>query len=233
MLWGGEFYVQKVDSLNEYRYQYGNGCLSDQILGQTLAHLTGLGYVLPKEHVNQAVKSIFDHNFREDFTTFSNPQRTYVLNDEKGLVLCSWDNAERPRLPFPYSDEVWTGIEYQVATTLIYEGYIEEALTIVRAIRDRQNGIARNPWNEVECGHHYARSMASYGVYVALCGYEYDMPRKKISFQPKLNADDFSCFFSTGTAWGIYTQTKDENGSMKYEVNTIYGNLDGVEVNAG
>lgn len=233
MLWGGEFYVQKLNALNEYRYQYGGGCLSDQIFGQTLAHLTGLGHVLPKEHVNRAVKAIFDHNFREDFTTFSNPQRTYVLNEEKGLVLCSWDRAQRPRLPFPYSDEVWTGIEYQVAACLIYEGYMDEGLTLVRAVRDRQNGTARNPWNEVECGHHYARSLASYGVYIALCGYEYDMPAKKISFRPRLNAEHFSCFFSTGTAWGIYTQTGDENGNVQHEIHTIYGNLDGVEVNAG
>lgn len=232
MLWGGEYYVQQLDSLNEYRYQYGNGCLSDQIFGQTLAHLTGLGYVLPKEHVQKAVKAIFEHNFREDFTTFSNPQRTYVLNEEKGLVLCSWEEGDRPRLPFPYSDEVWTGIEYQVATNLIYEGYLLEGITLVKVIRERQDGIARNPWNEVECGHHYARSLASYGVYVALCGYEYNMPEKRISFKPKLKEDNFSCFFSTGTAWGIYSQTKKEDGSLEVKVDPIYGNFDGVEVNA-
>jgi hypothetical protein len=202
------------------------------MFGQTLAHLTGLGYILPKEHVQQAAKAIFEHNFREDFTTFSNPQRTYVLNEEKGLVLCSWDHEERPRLPFPYSDEVWTGIEYQVATNLIYEGYLLEGLTLVKAIRERQNGIARNPWNEVECGHHYARSLASYGVFIALCGYEYDMPKKRISFNPKLQENNFKCFFSTGTAWGIYTQTKKADGSLDVKVEPIYGNIDGVQVNA-
>lgn len=232
MLWGGRYYVQKLDDLNEYRYQYGSGCLSDQLFGQTLAHLTGLGYVLPKAHVKQAVKEIFENNFMEDFTNFSNPQRTYVLNDETGLVLCTWNDAKRPRLPFPYSDEVWTGIEYQVATNLIYEGFVEEGLTLVRSIRDRQNGIARNPWNEVECGHHYARSLASYGVYVALCGYAYDLPAGRISFQPRICADDFSCFFSTGSAWGIYKQKKAADGSITSEVHTIYGSMDGVRVNA-
>lgn len=233
MLWNGMFYTQKPGNLNEYRYQYGDGCLADQIFGQTLAHLTGLGHILPEDHVKKAIKAVFDRNFREDFSTFSNPQRTYVLNEEKGLLLCSWQDAERPRLPFPYSDEVWTGIEYQVATTLIYEGYIEEGLTLVKAVRDRHNGIARNPWNEAECGHHYARSLAGYGVYVALCGYVCDMPAKEISFWPRLEADRFSCFFSTGRAWGIYSQTTDESGAVRCSVETIYGSMDGVKVNGG
>ena len=231
LLWGGAYYVQKLKNVNDYRYQYGNGCLSDQIFGQTLAHLTGLGYILPKDHVKQAVRSIFEQNFKEDFTSFSNLQRTYVLNEESGLVLCSWNRGGRPKLPFPYSDEVWTGIEYQVAANLIYEDYIEEGLTLVKSIRNRQNGIARNPWDEVECGHHYARSLASYGVYLALCGYTCHLPEKEISFAPKLRTDDFSCFFSTGNAWGVYTQIKDKDGSIKPSVEVIYGNMDGIKVN--
>jgi len=231
MLWGGKYYIQKLSDINEYRYQYGKGCLSDQIFGQTLAHITNLGYVLPKEHVQAAVKSIFDLNFKENFIEHSNPQRTYVLNEEKGLVLCSWEKGERPRFPFPYSDEVWTGIEYQVATNLIYEGYIEEGLTLVYAVRKRQNGIARNPWNEVECGHHYARSLASYGVYLALCGYEYELPKGKIAFHPRINKEAFQCFYSTGTSWGCYSQKIDEEGRITYEITPIYGTLGEVSVN--
>jgi uncharacterized protein (DUF608 family) len=225
LLWGGEYYLQKTDDLNRYRYQYGEGCLSDQLLGQTWAHLMGLGYILPREHVRSAIRAIFAYNFRDGFGTHANPQRTYALNDEKGLVLCSWPHGGRPRLPFPYSDEVWTGIEYHVATHLIYEGYVDEALTIVKAVRDRHDGVRRNPWNEVECGHHYMRSLASYGLLIALSGFEYDLPRGKIAFHPAIERDHFQCFFSTGKCWGIYRQRTDADGGVERDIEVLYGSL--------
>lgn len=228
LLWGGEYYIQKIDDVDEYRYQYGTGCLSDQIFGQTLAHIAGLGYILPEDHVKKAVKAIFDNNFLQSLEGHHNTQRTYALNDEQGLVLCTWPNGNRPRLPFPYSDEVWTGIEYQVAANLIYEGFIYEGLSVVKAVRDRHDGIRRNPWNEVECGHHYARSLASYGVYLALTGYRYDLSQGKIGFQPKIFQDDFQCFFSTGKGWGIYRRKVQAEGKISQTLECLYGVLDGV-----
>ena len=213
-LWGGDSYIQKIDNVDEYRYQYGKGCLSDQLLGQTWAHLVGLGYLFPEAHVKQAVHSIFANNFLQTFCFHPNVQRTYALNHEQGLVLCTWPSGDRPRLPFPYSDEVWTGIEYQVATHLIYEGFIDEAMQIVKATRDRHDGIRRNPWNEVECGHHYMRSMASYGLLVALSGFEFDLPHGCIDFHPRIHPDQFQCFFSTGECWGIFRQTRDAEGNL-------------------
>ena len=186
------------------KYQYGEGCLSDQLLGQYLAHAAGLGYVLPKENVDKAVKSIFQYNFLKDLSRFSNVQRVYALNDEAGLLLCSWPKGERPALPFVYSDEVWTGIEYQVAASLIYSGHIDEGLTIVKALRERYCGFNRNPWDELECGHHYARAMASWAVLLALSGYQYDGTKGFIAFSPKINTDDFSTFWSSGTGWGSF-----------------------------
>jgi len=194
LLWNGEYYIQKIDDVNRYRYQYGEGCLSDQLFGQLLAHVAGLGYVLPQEHVKKAIKSVFIYNFRSNFKHHHNVQRTYVLNDEKGLLVCSWPKGGRPKIPFVYCDEVWTGIEYQVASHLIYEGFVEEGLTIVKAIRERHDGYKRNPWNEVECGHHYVRSMASWALLLALSGFEYDMVEKRISFDPVINKENFSTF---------------------------------------
>ncbi len=223
-LWSGEYYIQKLDDVNAYRYQYGKGCLSDQLLGQFLAYCAGLGRVLPEEHVRRAVKSIFTYNFRTSFYDHHNVQRTYALNDEQGLLLCSWPHGGRPKLPFPYSDEVWSGIEYQVASHLIFEGFIDEGLEIVRAVRNRYDGYKRNPWDEVECGHHYARSMASWGLVLALSGYSCDMTEGCVSFSPKINRDDFSVFWSTGSAWGVYRQWKDsETGEMKQEIKQLYG----------
>jgi uncharacterized protein (DUF608 family) len=231
MLWNGEYYIQALDNVNQYKYQYGKGCLSDQILGQMLSHVAGLGYVLPEDHVKKAVHSIFKYNFFEDFHNHCNTQRTYALNDEKGLVLCSWPYGGRPKFPFVYSDEVWPGIEYQVAAHLIYEGFVDEGLTIVKAVRDRHDGIRRNPWNEVECGNHYARSMASWALIPALSGFKFDLVKGEISFDPVINKDDFSCFFSCGKAWGIYSQKRDKaTGKLETDVKVLYGSLDGIKV---
>lgn len=208
LLWNGEYYVQKVDETKEKaaRYQYGEGCLSDQLLGQWFAELVGLGKLLPAEHVRTALASIFRYNFRQDFSDFANAQRLYVMNDEKGLLLCSWPHGKRPALPFVYSDEVWTGIEYQVASHLIYEGMVKEGLAVTAAVRERYNGASRNPWNEVECGHHYARAMASWGLLTALSGFHYSAPERSIRFRPRVNETAFRALFACGNAWGTYSQ---------------------------
>ena len=168
LLWNGSYYVQKYDQVMEKKYQYGEGCLSDQMLGQWMAMAAGLGRFLPEDRLKTTLRSIFEYNFMTDFRDYSNVQRTYALNDERGLLLCTWPKGGRPPLPFVYSDEVWTGIEYHVASHLMYEGLLEEGLSIVKAVRDRYDGLRRNPWDEVECGHHYARAMSSWAVLLAL-----------------------------------------------------------------
>jgi uncharacterized protein (DUF608 family) len=203
LLWDGEYYVQRLDDVDAHRYQYGDGCLSDQLFGQTLAHLAGLGHVLDPEHARGAVAAVFRHNFRRSLAGHASVQRTYALGDEAGLVLCSWPRGGRPRLPFVYSDEVWTGIEYQVATDLVYEGLVDEALELVRAVRSRHDGRVRNPWNEAECGNHYARSLASWGLVVALTGADWDAPARRLRIAPRVAAaGDFRALVTTGTGWG-------------------------------
>ena len=150
---------------------------------------------------------IFRYNFTASFQDFANPQRIYALNDEKALLLCSWPRGKRPALPFVYSDEAWTGIEYQVAGHLIYEGMVEEGLAVVKAVRDRYDGFRRNPWNEIECGSHYARAMASWSLLLALTGFRYSGPEKWIAFGPVVNRRSFRGFFSAGTGWGLFSQT--------------------------
>ena len=213
-LFNGEYFVQKVDESKPAaaRYQYGAGCLSDQVLGQWFAEVVGLGKLLPHNHVRTALQSIYKYNFIEDFSEFPNVQRIYAMNDEKGLLLCSWPKGKRPALPFPYSDEVWTGIEYQVASHLIYEGFVKEGLAIVAAVRNRYDGVSRNPWDEFECGHHYARAMSSWALLTAISGFATHAPNKEIKFNPRLNPENFKTLFSTGTAWGSYhqQQTKDK-----------------------
>jgi hypothetical protein len=206
----------------EPKYQYGEGCLSDQLLGQWAAHVAGLGYLLDESRVRTAVHSIFKHNFRSALGSDANVQRVFGLNEEPGLLLCSWPHGNRPALPFVYSDEVWTGIEYHVAAHLIYEGHLEEGLAAVQAVADRYSGYNRNPWNQIECGFHYARAMASWSVKLALDGFRYSTPRGMLAFAPQVNAENFRTFWSTGTAWGTYAQNPAEG---KFELAVLHGTL--------
>lgn len=224
-LWNGEFFIQDVDIETAPRYQYGKGCLSDQLLGQWFCEVVGLGKVLPHDKVVTALESIFKYNWKPDLSDHESVQRTYALNDEAGLLLCTWPKGGRPRFPFTYADEVWTGIEYQVAAHLMYENMLEEGLKIVDGVRSRHNGIARNPWNEFECGHHYARAMASWSLLTALSGFRYNAPKKKIAFGPKVCASDFKCFYSTGTGWGTYQQEVSEN-ELIAKIGVTWGELE-------
>jgi hypothetical protein len=221
LLWNGNYYVQRIsvleeltipdvlkspDSPNLPKYQYGDGCLADQLLGQFIAHASGLGFILDRAHVDQAMGSIFRSNFMKDLSNFSNVQRVYALNHEAGLLLCSWPKGNRPALPFVYSDEVWTGIEYQVAASLIWSGLVEEGLTVVEAARARYDGRVRNPWDELECGHHYARALSSWALLLALSGFSYDGVNHTMGFDPKCSLESFSTFWSTGEGWGGFRQ---------------------------
>lgn len=221
-LWNGEYYQQQIDDVDKYKYQFGTGCLSDQLLGQELAHVCGLGYILPEEHVKKAVESIFRCNFRDNLRDHESVQRAYAYQDEGGLILCSWPRGGRPKQPFVYSDETWTGIEYQVAVHLIYENRIPEAMEIVKAMRKRYDGKRRSPYDELECGHHYARSMAAWGLLIALSGYQFDLTENRIAFSPKVHQDDFTCFYSNGKSWGVYHQEKGEDGELRRETLPLY-----------
>ena len=237
LLWNGEYYIQLLDDVDSYPYQHGTGCLSDQLLGQLHARILGLGHLLPANHIRTAVKSIFKHNFHQDFHHHTNFQRTYILNDESGLILCTWPKGGQPRYPFVYSDEVWTGIEYSVAAQLIYEGFMEEGLRVVQGVRNRHDGHRRNPWNEVECGHHYARSMSSWTLLLALSGFYCDLGQGEMGFDPVIQAspdpNHFKSFWSNGKAWGTYSQIfSPEAGTWQPDLEVIGGNLSDIQVTA-
>ena len=244
-LWNGEFYIQKTTPVGEIRpmepydgrdwkqrvvrdgqlkYQFGEGCLSDQMLGQWFADVLGLDVGLKQERVRKTLQSIYRNNFKHDFRGHANTQRIYAIDDEKGLLLCSWPNGGRPALPFVYSDEVWTGVEYQVASHLIYQGLVEEGLAIVKAVSDRYDGVRRNPWNQVEWGNHYSRALASYSVLLALSGFRYSAAERSVTFRPRLNGENFQCFFAAGSAWGLYSQ-KRQGGGLSATIETRHGEL--------
>jgi uncharacterized protein (DUF608 family) len=185
------------------RYQYGGGCLSDGVIGAWMARTYGIETPLAKKNVRSTLQAIFKHNFKTDLSSHANAQRPgYAMGHEPGLLLCSWPHGDKPTLPFIYSDEVWTGIEYQVASHLIQEGFVDEGLTIVKAVRSRYEGKTRNPWNEYECGNWYARAMSSYSLLGALAAFRYSAVEKTLWFGPQLKVRPFKCFFSTASGFG-------------------------------
>ena len=197
---GGRSYSPEAIRLLEKegpKYQYGTGCLADGVLGAWIAAVCGLPAFLDREKVRSHVASVYRYNLKRDLSAHANCQRpTYAAGDEGGLLLCTWPKGGRPSLPFVYSDEVWTGIEYQVAAHLMLEGLIDEGLYIVRTARDRYDGVVRNPFNEYECGHWYARAMASYALIYGLTGVRYDAVEKTLYIEPRI-AGDFRSFLST------------------------------------
>lgn len=230
LLYNGEYYVQVLKDLNQYKYQYGEGCLSDQLLGQFLAHMAGIGEILPKEHIRSAMEAVFKYNYQTDFFHTDSVHRAYAINEERGLVIATWPKGKRPQFPLSYAGEVWTGIEYEAAVNLIYAGCTEEGLTIVKSVRDRYDGYKRNPFSEVESGHHYCRAMASWGLLNALLGLESNMYAKKLHIHPVIQEKNISSFFICGKAWGIYSR-KQEEGRIIENIEVLYGSLEDVEVN--
>ena len=185
------------------KYQYGNGRLSDGVIGAWMARVYGIDTPLARKSVQKTLQAIFKHNFKIDLSQHANAQRPgYAMGHEPGLLLCTWPLGGKPTLPFVYSDEVWTGIEYQVASHLIAEGFVKEGLTIVKALRSRYDGRIRNPWNEYECGNYYARAMSSYALLGALSGFRYSAVHKTLWFGPQLTVRPFKTFFSTASGFG-------------------------------
>ncbi|HEX3120854.1 MAG TPA: GH116 family glycosyl hydrolase, partial [Candidatus Acidoferrum sp.] len=184
----------------------------------------GLDTGLPPERVKKALQSIFKYNFRTDFRNYPHTQRIYAINDEQGLAVCTWPKGGRPAIPLSYGDEVWTGIEYQVAAHLVYNGLIDEAMSIVNGIRSRYDGVRRNPWNQIEWGNHYSRAMASYSVMLALSGFRYSAVEREIAFHPRIRPEDFRCFFSAGSAWGSYSQASNSS-ELKSTIECRYGSV--------
>jgi len=184
------------------KYQYGSGCLTDGVLGAWMAAVCGIDGFVDEGKVKSHVAAVYKHNFRKDLSAHANPQRpTFAMGDDGGLLACTWPRGGKPSLPFPYSNEVWTGMEYHVASHLIMMGDLDAGLEIVRTARDRYAGNVRNPFNEYECGHWYARAMSSYALIGALAGVRYDAVDKVLHIEPAVGGD-FRAFLSTATGYG-------------------------------
>jgi non-lysosomal glucosylceramidase len=209
-------------NIAEPELQLGTGCLVDQLVGQYMAHICGLGYLVPLDHIRQTLNSIMCYNFQPDLSWHFSHLRTFALNDEAGLLMCTYPRGQRPRRPFPYFNEVMTGFEYIAAAHMFYEGMIEEGLQCIAAIRGRYDGRKRNPFDEAECGHHYARAMASWSSVLALTGFHYSGVNASMQFA---STNYFSrVFWSNGYAWGT-CQQKPGPHATEVKITVLYGKV--------
>lgn len=221
-LFNGEFYIQKIrphkraevaaglvsnmgsEQGESPEYQVGDGCLVDQLVGQYQAEVCGLGPLVSAANVRKALESIYRYNYKREMSEHESVQRTFALNDEAALVICDYGKGTRPRIPFPYYAEVMTGFEYTAACQMLYAGMVAQGVECIGNIRWRYDGQRRNPWNEAECGHHYARAMAAWTGVLALSGFEYEAARGHLTVKPRAAGRPFRCVWSTATGWGTF-----------------------------
>ena len=224
-LFNGEYYIQQIRGIPQDKiasglqagmgakdtlhpqFQVGNGCLVDQLVGQYMASVAGLGDLLDPTHIRKTLASIYRYNGKPSLMNHASVQRVYALNDEAALVICDFTKGNRPEVPMPYYSEVMTGFEYSAAVLMLAHGMVEEGIGCIGNIRRRYDGEKANPYDETEYGRHYARAMASWAAIPVLSGFRYDGRQGRMSLAPRINAANFECFWSTPVAWGSFELT--------------------------
>ena len=241
-LFNGEYYFQQVRSIpksdiapstvsgmgsersEQPEFQLGEGCLADQLIGQYQADLAGLGPLLKPANIRATLEAIYKYNYRANLMEHDSVQRIYALNDEPAVLICDYGRAERPKIPFPYYAEAWTGIEYLVGAQMIFAGMTEQGIRCIENARRRFDGERRNPWDEPECGHHYARAMSAWSGVLAVSGFSYHAAEQAVTARPQLSTrSTFRSFFSAASGWGSFSYAQDR--SRHFELQIIEGQL--------
>ncbi|MEI8198039.1 MAG: GH116 family glycosyl hydrolase, partial [Phycisphaerae bacterium] len=236
-LYNGEYFINLVDPKHLNSVNSGTGCHIDQVYGQSWAFQLGLPRILPEAQTHSALKALWKYNFSPDagaYFTAHKEGRRFVWAGDAGLIMCTfprpdWDYAKASgggaKHGFAYYfNETWTGNEYQVASHMFWEGMPLEAMAIVRSIHERYHPAKRNPWDEIECGGHYARAMASHGAYIGVCGFEHHGPKGHIGFAPRLTPEKFRAAFTAAEGWGTYSQSI-AGGALKAVIDVKWGKL--------
>ena len=229
-LFNGEYYVQKIearspnsiakglrsgmgaDDPEHPQFQVGDGCLVDQLLGQYLADVCGLGSLVDPSHIQKTLGAIYRYNHKPHLYDHDTVQRTFALNDEAAMVICDYAKGQRPKIPFPYYAEVMTGFEHSTASLMLFRGLLDRGLECIDDIRRRYDGVRRNPWNEAECGNHYARAMAAWSGVLALSGFQYRGAERHLTVIPRIKNAQFRSFWSAGTGWGVFSLRSEPAG---------------------
>ncbi len=227
-LFNGQYFCQKIDlsdreivsrfgaegdywndEVGEIKYQIADGCIIDQMLADWHAGLIGLPAVFDADKKKKALQSLYQNNYVSSMRSIANLWRNFAINDESGTIICSYPKGvKKQAIPIPYCEEVMTGFEYALAGLMLQNGYVTEGETMIRAIRDRYDGEKRNPWNEIECGSNYARSMASYALMPIYSGFSFDMTEHFIGFAPMSETGQY--LWSVADSWGMVEINENE-----------------------
>jgi len=220
-LFNGEYFEQIEDPAHSQAIGVGKGCYIDQVMGQFWANQVGLGRIYNAEQQKSALRALWKYNFVPDYGSFRQgfrEGRHYATKGDSGLLMCTWPKGGlrddfKKHWQYGYFNEFMTGFEYEVAAHMVAEGdedLVTKGLAITRAIHDRYSAKrGRNPYNEIECSDHYARAGASYGVFLAVCGFEFDQSKGLLGFNPVIQKEHFRAPFTTSEAWGTYEQKGD------------------------
>ncbi|WP_428508961.1 GH116 family glycosyl hydrolase [Roseateles sp.] len=241
-LFNGRYFEHVGDATKPRAVDLQEGCYIDQVLGQSFAHQVGFERVISQKHSVSALTALWRYNFAVDVGPYRNAftgvsgGRWYAMPGEAGMLMCTWpqaayDPSGRIQADIGlgitsegYLNECMTGFEYQVAAHMLAEGMVYEGLSLTRAIHDRYAPSLRNPWNEIECGDHYSRAMASYGVYITACGFDYHGPRQSLTMDPKIGEENFKAPVLFSEGWGNYSQ-KHVNHGIEAELSLKFGSV--------
>ncbi|MDF7800144.1 GH116 family glycosyl-hydrolase [Pontiellaceae bacterium B1224] len=263
-VYNGEYFIHRPP--NKKQINTSDGSHIDQVLGQSWAVQTGLPRVLPKEETVSALNALWKYNVSPEAEGYAvkhtaiKGHRVYAAKGEAGMLMTTWPTGKGAETAVPgmservedfetwlgpggYFDECMTGFEYQAAAHMVYEGepgseLVKYGLAVARNIHDRYAPEKRNPFNEIECGDHYARAMAGYGVLLGTCGFEYNGPQGEIGFAPRITLENFRAPFTAAEGWGTFSQRLDKKEmdariALKHgalEVQTVRLHPEGLEV---
>lgn len=234
-LFNGEYFIQNEDPDHKDAIGIGSGCYIDQVFGQGWAHQVGLGRLYNQKMIDSSLESLWKYNFVPDMGPLRDslsPQingRPYAIAGDAGLIMCTWplggkkDDWEK-HWQFGYFNECMTGFEHQVASHMIWEDKLDHGLSIEKAIHERYSADKRNPYNEIECSDHYSRAMASYGAFIAACGFTYNGPKGQLGFAPKITPENFKAAFTSSQGWGSSQQIRTKT-SQTNVLKIAYGTL--------